>query len=55
MFFLDYIYVSFLSEISLTEANIDFFETTVDVIITNLNDDEVVTTNMVISLKQQWI
>ena len=47
MFFLDYVYFSFLSEISSTEANIDFFETTVDVITTNLNDNEVVTTNIV--------
>ena len=37
----------FLSEIAPTEANIDFFETTTDVITSNLIDDEVVTTNIV--------
>ena len=39
MFFFDYVYVSFLSEISSTKANID-------VTTSNLIDDEVVTTNI---------
>ena len=45
--FVDYVYVSFLSEISLIEANIDFFETTTDVITSYLIDDKVVTINII--------